>query len=105
MVLYYYNQTTTTTTTETTTTTNVEILQDHIERTAPYFLYGNSELRMIYTNPSLLPDGKYSIQSTIRINITNVRHDNEHEHNETLTFAVKQIVTPFLNLTLYPCVE
>ena len=99
MKLYYYNETTTTTTTDTINTT-VEVVEDHIERTAPYFLYGNTN-RTINTNTDLLNDGTYSIQSTIRIQVVHSLMSNEN----VTTLAVTTIPTPPINFTLYPCVE
>ena len=83
MKLSYYNETTNT----------VEIVEDHIERFQPYFLYGNNN-ETINTNIDYVSDGKYSIQSTVEVSIA--------KEGEEVTIV--KIPTAPIYFTFFPCV-
>jgi hypothetical protein len=95
MILYYYNET------APNMPTTLEVVENHMERRPPYFLYGNNN-RTINTNIDLLMDGTYSIQSTIRLKIESENDDND---DNVTTAVMKTIPTAPVNFTLYPCVE
>lgn len=95
MILYYYNETTPN------MPTTVEVVENHMERRPPYFLYGNNN-RTIYTNIDLLMDGTYSIQSILRLKIESEEDDDD---DNVTTAVMKTIPTAPVNFTLYPCVE